>query len=210
MSLFITFEGGEGCGKSTQARLLYRRLLKAAILVVLTYEPGGTPLGKKLGRWLKWHDDKEVTPLTELLLFNAARAESVTRIIMPNLELGKVVISDRYADSTTVYQGYGRGLDLEMVKKINQAATQGLKPDLTVLLDIPIEMGLARKKKPDRFEQEELAFHRRVRDGYLKLAAEEPLRWLVINATQNTEKMAETIWQKVRSLLPKGTGEKHD
>ncbi len=206
MSLFITFEGGEGCGKSTQARLLYRRLSKLAIPAVLTYEPGGTPFGKKLGRWLKWGDDKEISPLTELLLFNAARAESVIKIIIPSLKDGKTVISDRYADSTTVYQGYGRGLDLEMVRYVNNVATSNLKPDLTVLLDSPIEVGLARKKaaNQDRFEREELSFHQRVRDGYLKLAASEPERWLVVDATKSKEEITKIIWHKVRQLLSKG------
>ena len=205
MALFITFEGGEGCGKSTQARALYRRLLRSAMPALLTHEPGGTPLGKKLGRWLKWTDDKAITPLTELLLFNAARAQSVTEIIKPNLESGRIVISDRYTDSTTAYQGYGRGLDLEMVKAVNNAATQGIKPDLIALLDISAEAGLARKKvkRQDRFEQEEIAFHNRVREGYLKLAKEEPQRWLVIDATLSKEKVAETIWQRVSQLLSK-------
>jgi len=205
MALFITFEGGEGSGKSIQARALYRRLSRLAIPVVLTHEPGGTPLGRKLGRWLKWTDDKAITPLTELLLFNAARAQSVTEIIKPNLESGRIVISDRYTDSTTAYQGYGRGLDLEMAKAVNNAATQGIKPDLIALLDISAEAGLARKKvkRQDRFEQEEIAFHNRVREGYLKLAKEEPQRWLVIDATLSKEKVAETIWQRVSQLLSK-------
>jgi dTMP kinase len=207
MPLFITFEGGEGCGKSTQARMLYRRLLKSAVPVVLTWEPGGTPLGKRLGRWLKWSDDQEITPPTELFLFNAARAESVAKIIMPNLEAGKVVISDRFSDSTTVYQGYGRELDLEMVSYINNTATGGLKPSLTILLDSPVATGLTRKKgrDQDRFEREELSFHQRVRDGYLKLAASEPERWLVVDATQSKKKIAGIIWQKVSQLLPKKT-----
>ena len=208
MSLFITFEGGEGSGKSVQAKALYRRLSKLDIPVVLTCEPGGTPLGKKLSRWLKWTKDTDITPLTELLLFNAARTQSVTEVIMPNLENGRIVISDRYADSTTVYQGYGRGLDLATVKKINEAAIQGMNPDLTVLLDIPVEAGLARKQaqKQDRFEQEELAFHHRVREGYLKLAASAPKRWLIIDATQSKDKIAEIIWQRVSQLLSKERG----
>ena len=205
MSIFITFEGGEGCGKSTQARMLYRRLLKSAVPVVLTWEPGGTPLGKRLGRWLKWSDDQEITPPTELFLFNAARAESVAKIIMPNLEAGKVVISDRFSDSTTVYQGYGRELDLEMVGYVNDSATGGLKPSLTILLDSPVATGLTRKKGRDQdsFEREELSFHQRVRDGYLKLAASEPERWLVVDATQSKKKIAGIIWQKVSQLLPR-------
>lgn len=208
MSLFITFEGGEGSGKSVQARALYRRLSKLAIPVVLTCEPGGTPLGKKLSRWLKWTKDTDITPLTELLLFNAARTQSVTEVIMPNLGNGRIVISDRYAASTTAYQGYGRGLDLATVKNINNIAIQGINPDLTVLLDIPVEAGLARKKakRQDRFEQEELAFHHRVREGYLKLAATDPERWLIIDATQSKDKIAEIIWQRVSQLLPKERG----
>jgi len=207
MSIFITFEGGEGCGKSTQAKILYRRLDKLAIPVVLTCEPGGTTLGKKLGRWLKWADGIEITPVTELLLFNAARSQSVTEIIQPSLKEGKIVISDRYADSTTAYQGYGRGLDLKTVKEVNLAATHGRKPDLTVLMDIPPEVGLTRKqgqgRKTDRFEQTELAFHQRIRAGFLSLAKEEPQRWLVVDATRPREKIAGIIWGRVSALLAK-------
>jgi dTMP kinase len=203
MSLFITFEGVEGCGKSVQAKALYRRLSQLAIPVVLTHEPGGTPLGMRIARWLKWTEGTDISPLTELLLFNASRAQSVTWIIQPNLENGKVVICDRYADSTTAYQGYGRGLDLEVVTAINNSATLGLKPDLTVLLDMPAEAGLARKgaRKQDRFEQEDIAFHQRVREGYLKMATNDPQRWLVVDASQSKTKIAQIIWQRVSQLL---------
>jgi len=203
MTLFITFEGGEGCGKSTQARTLYRKLLRLAIPVILTHEPGGTPLGNKLSRWLKWTEGTDISPLTELLLFNASRSQLVTEVIQPNLNEGKIVICDRYADSTTVYQSYGRGLDLEMVKTVNNAATQGLNPNLTILLDIPVEEGLARQrdKKQDRFEQEEIAFHQRVREGFLKLAQQEPRRWLIIDAIQSKEKIARTIWRRVNQSI---------
>ncbi len=206
MSLFITFEGGEGSGKSVQAKALYRRLLKLAIPAILTHEPGGTPFGKRLGRWLKWAQGADIPPLVELLLFNASRAQLVAEVIQPSLKSGKVVISDRYADSTTAYQGYGRGLDLEVVRATNNAATQGLKPDLTILLDMSAEDGLARKagREKDRFEQEDLAFHQRVRQGYLKLAADEPGRWLVVDATQSKQKIAGIIWEKVRRLLSSG------
>jgi len=206
MSLFITFEGGEGSGKSVQAKALYRRLSQLAIPALLTHEPGGTPFGKKLGRWLKWVKETDISPLTELMLFNASRAQLVAEIIQPSLGSGKVVISDRYADSTIAYQGYGRGLDLEMVKATNKAATQGLKPVLTVLLDISVEKGLARKraKRQDRFEREELAFHQRVREGYLKMAGDEPERWLVVDASQSKEKIAQIIWQRVSQLLSRG------
>ena len=204
MSLFITFEGGEGCGKSVQAKALYKRLSQLAIPVLLTYEPGGTPASKKIGGWLKWARNIDISPLTELMLFNAARAQLVNEVIKPNLERGAVVICDRYADSTTAYQSYGRGLDREMVETVNNTATQGLKPDLTILLDISPEEGFERKKgrRQDRFEREDMAFHRRVREGYLKLAASDPERWLVIDASQSRAKIREIIWQKVSQLLP--------
>jgi len=203
MALFITFEGGEGCGKSVQARALYRRLSRLDIPVLLTQEPGGTPLGKRLARWLKWTKDTDISPLSELLLFNASRAQLVSEVIQPSLANGKIVICDRYTDSTTAYQSYGRGLDLEMVQTINNAATHGLKPDLTVFLDIPAAEGLARKeaKKRDRFEQEDIAFHQRVREGFLKLAASNPERWLVVDASQSKKQIAEIIWQRVSQLL---------
>ncbi|GAH62767.1 unnamed protein product, partial [marine sediment metagenome] len=182
-----------------------RRLTLLAIATVLTHEPGGTPLGRKIGRWLKWTQDTDISPLSELLLFNASRAQLVEELISPSLGEGKVVICDRYADSTIVYQGYGRGLDLETVRAINDTATRGLKPDLTVLLDVPVEEGLARKRARghDRFEREEIAFHQRVRDGYLKLAADEPGRWLVIDGSQSKAKISQIIWQRVSKLLPR-------
>ncbi len=203
MALFITFEGGEGSGKTFQARALFNRLSRLAIPVLLIHEPGGTSLGRKLARWLKWAQDTGMSPLTELLLFNASRVQLVEEVIQPNLRSGKVIICDRYADSTTAYQSYGRGLDLEMVRTINNAATRGLKPDLTVLLDISAREGLTRKgtRRHDRFEQEDIAFHQRVRGGYLKLAASEPERWLVVDATQSKEKIKEVIWQRVSRLL---------
>ena len=204
MALFITFEGGEGCGKSVQARTLYRRLSRLAIPALLTHEPGVTALGRRLARCLKWAQNTDMSPLTELLLFNASRAQLIDEVIHPGLAVGKIVICDRYADSTTAYQGYGRGLDLEMVTAINNAATQGLKPDLTVLLDIPAEEGLARKRRAlrqDRFEREAIAFHQRVQEGYLKLAANDPERWLVVDAAQSKAKISEIIWQRVRQLL---------
>ena len=203
MALFIIFEGGEGSGKSVQARILYKRLSQSAIPALLTHEPGGTPCGNKIGRWLQWTEVKDISPLTELLLFNASRAQLVSEVIRPNLKNGMVVICDRYTDSTIAYQSYGRGLDLDVVNVTNNAATQGLKPDLIVLLDISVGEGLARKKgkKQDRFEQENLAFHQRVRDGYLKMAANDPQRWLVVDASQSKAKIRDVIWQRVSRLL---------
>lgn len=205
MSLFITFEGGEGSGKSYQASRLYDKLTEQAIPAILTCEPGGTPLGTALEKWLKWHDEIAITPLAELMLFNAARAQVVADIIRPNLEQGRIVISDRYADSTTVYQGYGRGLDLSMVESVNNTATGGLVPDITILLDLPITEWLHRRRGclPDRFEKEALAYHERVREGYLALAARELERWLVIDGTQSRDQIAAGIWQKVSARLPR-------
>ncbi len=200
MSLFITFEGGEGSGKSTQARALYRRLFEMGVPALLTHEPGGTPLGKQLRRWLK--GEREIDPQTELLLFNASRAHLVSQVIRPSLEKGTVVICDRFADSTTAYQGYGRGLDFSLIEAANNIATQGLRPDLTVLLDIPVERGLARKRLRDRFEREELAFHQRVRQGYLEMAAKEPERWLVVDGSLPSKEVKRLIWERVEPLLP--------
>ena len=208
MALFVTFEGGEGSGKSVQARALYKRLSQLVAPVLLTHEPGGTPFGNKIGHWLKWTEIKDISPLTELLLFNASRAQLIDEIIRPSLKNGIAVICDRYTDSTIAYQSYGRGLDLDMVESVNNTATQGLKPDLTILLDIPAEEGLARKRlrKQDRFEQEDIAFHQRVRAGFLTLAADDPQRWLIMDASQSKAKIKEIIWQKVSQLLSKRGG----
>lgn len=198
---------GEGCGKSTQARLLYRRLAKLAIPALLTHEPGVTALGRKVARLLKWANGVAISPLAELLLFNTSRAQLVEEIIQPSLKKGMVIICDRYADSTVAYQGYGRGLDMNVVTAVNKVGMQGLLPGLTILLDIPVAKGLTRKKgEKDRFEQETIAFHRRVRRGYLKLAAAEPQRWLVIDATKRKEEIAGIIWERVSGLLPRKRG----
>ncbi len=205
MPLFITFEGCEGCGKSTQAKLLYQRLKRLAVPALLIHEPGKTALGEKITRLLKWSQNVKITPLAELLLFNVSRAQLVVEVIKPTLKKGINIICDRYADSTTAYQGYGRGLDLSIVKAANNIGTQGLTPDLTFLLDIPAEEGMTRKKgtKPDRLEKESLAFHRRVREGYIKIAKAEPKRWLVIDATQSKKAIAGIIWQRVSKLIPR-------
>jgi dTMP kinase len=204
MSLFITFEGVEGCGKSTQSRLLYRRLTKLAIPTILTHEPGGTPLGEKITRTLKWALKLGISPLSELLLFEVSRSQHIVDIIKPALKEDKVVICDRFSDSSIAYQGYGRGLDLKLVRESNNIAMQGVVPNLTILLDVPPERGLLRKKgKPDRFHAENLAFHQRIRQGFLKLAKEEPARWLLVDGTQSKEKIAGIIWDKINNLLSK-------
>jgi len=199
LALFITFEGGEGSGKSTQARALYRHLVGLDIPVLLTHEPGGTALGNNLRRCLK--DKGQIDGLTELLLFNASRAHLISEVIRPALDQGTVVICDRFAESTVAYQGYGRRLDLGLVHAVNNAATQGLKPDLIVFLDIPVEHGLARKGSHDRFEREDIAFHERVRAGYLEMASSDPQRWLVVDASLPKRDIRRTVWDRVERLL---------
>jgi len=202
LSLFITFEGGEGCGKSTQARALWRRLRQQNIPAMLTHEPGGTALSNKIRNILKEKEGSPISSEAELLLFAASRAQLVTEVIQPALQEGKIVICDRFSYSTLVYQGYGRGLNLPTIEMVNNLATQKLQPDIVILLDLPSEQGLARKRNlKDRFELEELSFHRRVREGYLKLAAAEPDRWLVIDATLPKSKISEIVWERVSQLL---------
>jgi dTMP kinase len=203
MPLFITFEGGEGCGKSTQTRVLQGHLEKMAIPSIRIREPGGTSLGERVRHILKQSTQIQISALTELILFNASRSQLVGEVILPNLRAGKTVICDRFADSTVAYQSYARGLDITTVLNMNKIATQGLKPDLTILLDIAPEIGLSRKPEGvnDRFEKEKLAFHRKVRVGFLDLAAKEPDRWVVIDATLPRRKMAALIWDKVSERL---------
>jgi dTMP kinase len=203
LGLFITFEGGEGCGKSTQSRLLLKKLEQRNIPVVLTHEPGGTALGNELRKTLKRKRDSSISPQAELFLLAASRAQLVAEVIRPALEEGKVVLCDRFTHSTMVYQGYGRGLDFTAIKMVNNMATRHLNPDLIILLDISPEQGLARKRSlKDRFELEDLSFHRRVREGYVKMAAAEPDRWLMIDASLPKGKIAEIIWDRVNRLLP--------
>ena len=204
MALFITFEGGEGSGKSTQAKLLHQRLKRSDIPSLLTHEPGVTDLGEKINDILKWSHNTNISPAAELLLFNTSRAQLVSDVIKPALEKGTVVICDRYADSTTAYQGYGRGLDLAIVEAVNKIGMSGVVPDITFLLDIPVEQGLARiEKNKDRFEIESVDFHKRIREGYRALAEAESQRWHEINAAFSKEKIAEIIWEKLQLLLPK-------
>jgi dTMP kinase len=204
MPLFITFEGGEGCGKSLQSRILYRKLARLAISAVLIHEPGGTPLGERVRYLLKQSREISIHSLTELMLFNASRSQLVTEIIKPALKEGKIVICDRFTDSTIAYQSYGRGLGLALVKEINRIASEGLVPDLTFLLDVPPEVGLSRKPADsnDRFEQEAAAFHTRVREGFLKLAAAEPQRWSIIDSTLPKDQISSLIWLKISQWLP--------
>ncbi len=204
MGPFIVFEGGEGAGKSTQARGLYRRLSGDGRQVVLVREPGGSALGDAVRRWVKTRSG--LTPTTELLLFLASRAQLVEEVIRPALGSQKVVVSDRFSSSTVAYQGYGRGIGLELITRLNEVSTGGLCPDLTVFMDMPVEQGLARKSRDrqDIFEAESVKFHRRVREGYLAMASEERERWLVVDATRKRSVLGVQIWAAVQPLLPKG------
>lgn len=201
MGAFIVLEGGEGVGKSTQVKALSLRLTNAGHNVLLTHEPGGTPLGEALRHLVKGEDG--VSPLSELFLMLAARAQLVTQVIGPALDRGDVVVCDRFAPSTIAYQGWGRGLDVGMLHSLNHQATGGLQPDLVVLLDAPVNLAMARKPQgvKDNFEQEDVAFHQRVREGYLSQARQDPERWLVVDATQPPERVAETVWRRVEALL---------
>lgn len=204
MSLFVLFEGVEGCGKSTQARALHRRLIKMGIPVTMVKEPGSTDVGRVARKLLKHRLEIEITPVTELLLFAVARSQLVSEIIRPALDQGNVVICDRYSESTLAYQGYGRGLDLETIKTVNEIATGGLRPDLIILPDLDIEAGLKRKgahTANDRFEREEISFHQRVRHGYLEMASSDPGRWFTIDATLPKRKITDAIWARVEQLL---------
>lgn len=189
--MFVTFEGIEGCGKSTQARLLYEALISKGLLVVLTREPGGTPAAEELRNFLLKPRDELFPPFAELAVYEAARAFHVENLIRPSLREGAVVICDRFTDSTIAYQGYGRGLDVSLIERLNREATGGLKPDLTVLIDLPVEEAFRRieRKRKDRMEAESVAFHKKVREGFLKLAEEDPERFLVLDGTRPAEEI---------------------
>jgi len=208
--LFISFEGGEGCGKSTQAKRLAAKLERHGYHVVRTYEPGGTPLGEELRRCLKRTRDGGITAEAELLLFAAARSQLTRTLILPALEQGSIVICDRYSDSSVAYQGCGRGLPMTSVATLNEIATNGLRPDLTVLLDMDPAIALLRKRhNRDRFEHESAAFHERVRSAYLELAKADPVRWLVIDASGSPSVTSQRIWSRVSTLLDDNPSLKH-
>ncbi len=207
MSLFITFEGPEGSGKSTQARLLAEWLSAQGLNVLFTREPGGTSIGDRIRQILLSPNSAGLVPEAEVLLFSASRAQLVREAILPHLEAGGIVVCDRYADSTYAYQGYGRGLDMDTLRRITHFATQGLVPDLTFLIDIPVEEGLRRKRRGNgeddwnRMEAELHAYHERVREGYLELAAQEPARWVVLDGRKPVEVVQEQVRNHVVARL---------
>ena len=202
---FITLEGPDGSGKSTQAERLVAGLRDAGFSVTPTREPGGTPLGERVRQILLHAAELRPAPATDVLLFNAGRAQQVAEVIRPALDRGDVVVCDRYADSTLAYQGYGSGQPLESLRAVEAFTIDAVRPDLTILLDLPPELGLARRRTAgaNRFEEQfDLAFHRRVREGYLALAAAEPDRFVVIDASGPPEVVAVAVREAAARLLP--------
>lgn len=199
--LFVVFEGGEGSGKSTQARGLHRRLQRIGLSSLVTRDPCGTEYGRAIERRLK--RSKQFPPATELFMFAAARSLLTADVIRPALLAGAIVISDRYAPSSVAYQGYGRGIALGTIESLNRLATGGIRPDLIVLLDIPPDKGLARKQGDawDRFHHEVLSFHDKVRKGYLEMARAEPYCWTIVDATLPSRTIAALIWARVAGML---------
>jgi len=204
-SLFITLEGPEGSGKSTHASRLAEYLRSKGRDVLLTREPGGTSIGDQIRAILNDHANAAMQPRAEILLFCASRAQLVSQMIRPHLAQGGTVVCDRFADSTIAYQGYGRGLDRRVLKSISDFATNRLLPDVTLLLDLPVEVGLSRRRRSDsdwnRLDAQEVDFHRRVRDGYIKLARRSPKRWIRIDADQEEEEVWSQILRAVSARI---------
>lgn len=208
---FISFEGGDGSGKTTQVKALEKHLLERGISCLITREPGGTPLGQLIRRVLLEAGGHPVASPAELFLYLADRAQHAQEIILPALRAGQMVLCDRYTDSTLAYQGYGRGIDLQLLRRLNDVASGGVQPDLTFLLDCPVELGLARTaqrrlnaragKREDRFEREALEFHRRVHAGFLELARSETDRYHVIDASRPVEDVSDDIKRVVEERL---------
>ena len=220
MAPFIVFEGIDGSGKTTQIDILRRKLVANGYNPLVTREPGGTPLGNEAGLWLRALH--KLSPITELLLFNAVRAEHVTKVIQPALNEGRIVLCDRFTSSTIAYQAYGRELDVKTVERINRLATGGLQPSLTVLLDLPVKAAQSRNDvveiwnqsqftlwagaredadPMDEFEKQDREFHQRVRRGYKDMAARNAETWVTVDGTLSKETVAEKIWARLQPLL---------
>lgn len=203
MTLFITFEGPDGSGKTTQARRLAEYLQSRGTPVLLTREPGGTAISEQIRDVVLSNRNQSIQHETEALLFSAARAQIVAELIRPALAAGKIVVCDRYADSTMAYQGYGLGLDLDALRAITRFATGGLTPDLTFYIDVPAEVGLARRHRGEtnRLDQKDLAYHAQVRDGFLKMARAEPQRWVVIDGTRTVAQVQRDVRARLEPKL---------
>jgi dTMP kinase len=207
----ITFEGIEGSGKSTQIRLVAEYLIKKGVELIVTQEPSGTHIGRKIGEILFNRENSHLCAETELLLFCAARAQHVREIIMPALERKKLVLCDRFSDATYAYQGFGRGLNQEFIKQINDYSSMLLKPDMTILFDLPVEVGLRRAtarnnrlKDPaaaDRFEREKIDFHGRIREGYLDISRNDPERILLIDASRDIDVIQEEVSRCISEFI---------
>lgn len=205
MIRFVSFEGGDGTGKTTQIHALESYLRSRGRSSLATREPGGTSLGKLIRKVLLEVGDHEIAPSTELFLYLADRAQHVSEVIRPAIDAGKIVLCDRFTDSTLAYQGYGRGIDVALLRLFNDVADHGVRPDLTFLLDCPVTLGLARtnqrqreaaQPREDRFEREKIEFHEKIRAGFLAMARAEPARFRVIDAAQAAEDVARDI-QKI-------------
>ena len=209
--IFITFEGIEGSGKSTLLYNVAAAMRRSGIDPLMTREPGGTSLGVAIRKALLSPDMDEINPVAELMLFAADRAQHMSRVIKPSLEEGQVVLCDRFSDATIAYQGYGREIPLKVITAIDHLATMGVQPDMTILLDLPVETGLTRARtrndrstgiEETRMDDEEVTFHQRVRDGYLKLYSSQPERFLVLDATQAPDRLEELVMNELRSRFP--------
>ena len=202
---FITFEGGEGSGKSTQIDLLFKKLKKNGIEVIKTREPGGTIVGEKIRDILVKGSTNHITPYTELLLNSASRKEHIENLIKPNLDIGNWVLCDRFTDSTLVYQGYGHGLEINMVENINQYTVSNYSPDLTFILDLEPNDGLIRaskrKTKEDRYEKMDVSFHLKIREAYLEIAKKNKKKYKIINANESKELIARNIYKIISDLF---------
>ena len=212
MALFITFEGVEGSGKTTQIERLKQYLVDQGISCMITREPGGTPIGERVRKILLNPEHHGMDPLTELLLYEAARVQHIREVLKPQLRKKTVILCDRFDDASVAYQGYGRKLDLSLVERSNRLATQGIRPNVTFLLDCPSHLGLGRalrrnrrlrQEKEGRFEKEKLQFHRRVRKGYLSIAKKEPHRVKVIDTRQGSDKVFQEIRRHLDIFLSK-------
>ena len=209
MSFFITIEGPDGSGKSTQARLLADHLKDKGYDVLFTREPGGTEIGDQIRRVIMSLDNKRMSPQAEFLLFSASRAQLVREVIQPKLAAGGVVVCDRFYDSSLAYQGYGHQLDLDQLRSVTEFVTGSLVPDLTLLLDLPSEVGLNRRREAglwNRLDDYDLAFHERVRAGYLRLAEAESQRWVVIDAARSKTEIQSKMQEAVLPRLGAKSG----